>query len=89
MIQRFADRENDVTYKTQFQGHFKGVCNRNLRKIVLNSVIINTLHGGIYMIELFYKVAITSIHVILLQILGVLGWPLGTLFTNGKKMNIA
>ena len=60
MIQRFADRENDVTYKTQFQGHFKGVCNRNLRKIVLNSVIINTLHVGIYMIELFYKAAITS-----------------------------
>ena len=60
MIQRFADRENDVTYKTQFQGNFKGVCNRNLRKIVLNSVIINTLHVGIYMIELFYKAAITS-----------------------------
>ena len=64
MIQRFADRENDVTYKTQFQGHFTGVCNRNLRKIVLNSVIISTLHIGIYMIELFYKAAITSIHVI-------------------------
>ena len=32
----------------QFQGHFKGVCNRNLRKIVLNSVKINTLHVGIY-----------------------------------------
>ena len=63
MIQRFADRENDVTYKTQFQGHFKGVCNRNLRKMVLNSVIINTLHVGIYMLELFYKAAITSIHV--------------------------
>ena len=62
MIQRFADRENDVTYKTQFQGHFKGVCNINLQKIVLNSVIINTLHVGIYMIELFYKAAITSIH---------------------------
>ena len=62
MIQRFADRENDVTYKTQFQGHFKGVCNRNLRKIVLNSVKINTLHVGLYMIELFYKAAITSIY---------------------------
>ena len=61
MIQRFADRENDVTYKTQLQGHFKGVCNRNLRKIVLNSVNINTLHVVIYMIELFYKAAITSI----------------------------
>ena len=65
MIQRFADRENDVTYKTQFQGHCKGVCNIHLRKIVLNSVIINTLHVGIYMIELFYKAAITSIHAIL------------------------
>ena len=43
MIQRFADRENDVTYKTQFQGHFKGVCNRNLRKIVLNSVNISSI----------------------------------------------
>ena len=51
MIQRFADRENDVTYKTQFQGHFKGVCNINLRKIVLNSVIINTLHVGIYIYD--------------------------------------
>ena len=89
MIQRFADGENDVMYKTQFQGHFKRVCNRNLRKIVLNSVIINTLHVGIYMIELFYKAAITSIHVILLQILDVLGWPLGTLFTNGHNLNIA
>ena len=78
-----------MTYKTQFQGHFKGVCNRNLRKIVLNSVKINTLHVGLYMIELFYKAAITSIHVILLQILAVLGWPLGTLFTNGEKLNIA
>ena len=86
MIQRFADRENDVTYKTQFQGHFKGVCNRNLRKIVLNSVKINTLHVGLYMIELS---AITSIHVILLQILAVLGWPFGTLFTNGQNVNIA
>ena len=74
MIQRFADRENDVTYKTQFQGHFKAVCNRNLRKIVLNSVKINTLHVGIYMIELFYKAAITSIHVILLQISRVAVW---------------
>ena len=89
MIQRFADRENDVTYKTQFQGHFKGVCNRNLRKIVLNSVIINTLHVGIYRIELFYIAAITSIHVILLQILDFLWWPLGTLFTNGPNLNIA
>ena len=89
MIQRFADRENDVTYKTQFQGHFKGVCNRNLRKIVLNSVKNNTLHVGLYMIELFYKAAITSIHVILLQILAVLGWPFGTLFTNGQNLNIA
>ena len=73
MIQRFADRENDVTYKTQFQGHFKGVCNRNLRKIVLNSVKSNTLH--VDMIELFYKAATTSIHVILLHILAVLWWP--------------
>ena len=71
-----------MTYITQFQGHFKGLCNRNLRKIVLKSVIINTLHVGIYMIELFSKAAITSIHVILLQILDVLWWPLGTLFTN-------
>ena len=39
---------------------------------MLNSVIINTLHVGIYMIELFYKAAITSIHVILLQILAVI-----------------
>ena len=29
-----------MMYITQFQGHFKGLCNRNLRKIVLNSVII-------------------------------------------------
>ena len=64
MIQRFADRENDVTYKTQFQGHFKGVCNRNLRKIVLNSVKINTLHVGLYMIELFYKAAIYTRYII-------------------------
>ena len=84
MIQLFADRENDVTYKTQFHGRVKGVCNRNLRKIVLN-----TLHVGIYMIELFYKAAITSIHVILLQILDILGWPFGTLFTNGQHLNIA
>ena len=41
------------------------------------------------MIELFYKAAITSIDVILLKILDVLGWPLGTLFTNGQKLNIA
>ena len=41
------------------------------------------------MIELFYKAAITSIHVILLQILDVLGWPLGTLFTNGQNLKIA
>ena len=91
MIQRFADRENDVTHKTQFQGHFTGVCNRNLRKIVLNSVIINTLHVGIglYMTELFYKAAITSIQVILLQIVAVLMWPFGTLFTNGPNLSIA
>ena len=68
-----------MTYITPFQGHFEGLCNRNLCKIVLNSVIINTLHVCIYiyMIELFSKAAITSIHVILLQILAVLGWPLG------------
>ena len=81
-----------MTYITQFQGHFKGLCNRNLRKIVLNSVKINTLHVGIklyIMIELFSKAAFTSIHVILLQILAVLGWPLGTLFTNGQLLNIA
>ena len=77
-----------MTYITQFQGHFNGLCNRNLRKILLNSVIINTLHVGIYMIELFSKAAITSIHVILLQILDVLWWPLGTLFTNGQHLNI-
>ena len=56
---------------------------------MLNSVKINTLHVGLYMIELFYKAAITYIHVILLQILAVLGWPLGTLFTNGQNLNIA
>ena len=28
-------------------------------------------------------------HVILLQILDVLGWPFGTLFTNGPNLNIA
>ena len=78
-------------YITQFQGHFKGLCNINLGKIVLNYVIINTLHVGIYiyMIELFSKAAITSIHVILLQILAVLAWPLGTLFTNWQNVNIA
>ena len=41
------------------------------------------------MIELFSKADITSIHDILLQILAVLGWPLGTLFTNGQNVNIA
>ena len=82
MEKLFADRKNDVTYTTQFQGHFKGLCKRNLRKIVLNSVIINTLHVGIYMIELFSKAAITSIHDILLHILDVLWWPFCTLFTN-------
>ena len=56
---------------------------------MLNSVKINTLHVGIYMIELFYKAATTCIHVILLQILAVLGWPFGTLFTNGHNLNIA
>ena len=66
-----------MAYITQFQGHFEGLCNRNLCKIVLNSVIINTLHVCLYMIELFSKAAITSIHVILLHILAVLGWPLG------------
>ena len=59
-------KERDVMHIMQFQGHFKGLCKRNLRKTVLNSVIINTLHIGIYMIELFSKAAITSIHVILL-----------------------
>ena len=56
---------------------------------MLNSVIINTLHVGIYMIELFSKAAITSIDVILLHTLDVLWWPLGTLFTNGHNLNIA
>ena len=85
----FADRKNDVTYITQFLGHFTGLCNINLRKIVLNYVIIITLHVGICMIELFSKAAITSIHVIVLHILAVIGWPLGTLFTNGQHLNIA
>ena len=80
----FADRKNDVTYVTLFQGHFKWLCNRCLRKIVLNSV-----HVGIYMIELFSKAAITSIHVILLQILALLGWPLCTLCANRHNLNIA
>ena len=44
----------------------------------LNPVIINTLHVGVYMIELFSKAAIISVHVILLQILAVLWWSLGT-----------
>ena len=66
-----------MTYTTQFQGHFKGLCNRNLLKIVLNYVVINT------------KAAITSIHVILLPVLAVLRWSLGTLFTNGQNLNIA
>ena len=78
-----------MTYITHFQGYFKGLYNINLHKRVLNSVIINTLHVGIYIIELFSKAAITSIHIILLQILAVLGWPLGTLCTNGQKLNIA
>ena len=55
---------------------------------MLKSVIMNTLHGGIYMIELFSKAANTSIHVILVQILDVLWWPLGTLSTNGENVNI-
>ena len=55
----------------------------------LNPVIINTLHVGVYMIELFSKAAIISVHVILLQILAVLWWSLGTLCTNGQNLNIA
>ena len=55
----------------------------------LNPVIINTLHVGVYMIELFSKAAIISVHVILLQILAVLWWSLGTLCTNGKNLKIA
>ena len=43
----------------------------------LNPVIINTLHVGVYVIELFSKAAIISVHVILLQILAVLLWSLG------------
>ena len=42
----------------------------------LNPVIITTLHVGVYMIELFSKAAIISVHVILLQILAVLWWSL-------------
>ena len=89
MDQRFEDRENDVTYITLFLEHFEGHCNRNLRKILLNSVIVNTLHIGIYMIELFYKTAITSIKRYIITLLAVLGWPLGTLCTNGQHLNIA
>ena len=65
-----GSKERRDVHITQCQGHFKGLCNRNLRTIMLNSVIINTSHVGIYiyMIELFSKAAITSIHVIILQI---------------------
>ena len=56
---------------------------------MLNFVIINTLHVGIHMIELFSRTASTSVHVILSQILAVLGWPLGTLCMNGQNLNIA
>ena len=55
----------------------------------LNPVIVNTLHVGVYMIELFSKAAIISVHVILLHILAVLWWSLGTLCTNGQNVNIA
>ena len=55
----------------------------------LNPVMINTLHVGVYMIELFSKAAIISVHVILLQILAVIWWSLGTLCTNGQHFNIA
>ena len=34
----FADRENDLTYITIFQRHFKWPCNKHLRKITLNYV---------------------------------------------------
>ena len=34
----------------------------------LNPVIINTLHVGVYIIELYSKAAIISVHVILLHI---------------------
>ena len=52
---------------------------------------LNPLHVGVYMIELFSKAAIISVglHVILLQILAVLWWSLGTLCTNGQNLNIA
>ena len=43
----------------------------------VNPVIINTLHVGVYMIELFSKADIISVHVILLEILAVLWWSLG------------
>ena len=76
-------------YITLFQGHFKGLCNINVCNKKLNPVIINTLHVGVYMIELFSKAAIISVHVILLQILAVLWWSLGTLCTNGQNWNIA
>ena len=51
--------------------------------------IINTLHVGVYMIELFSKAAIISVHVIVLHILAVIWWSLGTLCTNGQNVNIA
>ena len=92
MDQRYADGENDVTYITLFLEHFEGPCNRNLRKILLNSVIVrpNTLHIGIYMIELFYKAAITSIKRYIITLLAVLGWPFtDVICTNGQNLNIA
>ena len=72
MDQLFADRDNDVTYITVFQGHFKWHHNKHLHKLLLNFVRINALHVDAYRIELFYKAAITYIHVILLQILAVM-----------------
>ena len=59
MEQLFADRENDVTYITVFQGHFKWHYNKHLHKILLNYVRINALHVDIYRIELFSKATIT------------------------------
>ena len=34
-----------------------------------------------------FKAAIISIHVIVLRMLGVLCWPLGTLCTGGQNVN--
>ena len=83
------DRKNDVTYITIFQRHFKWHCNKHLRNIPLHSVCINTLQVDVNRIELFFKAAVISTHLIVLRMLGVLCWLLATLCNDGQILNIA